>query len=129
MTSWTFSGNSQYKTGNLLLYDEPKWLACTGWLIEMFGYIRVPLHLIPLPPIGRIDDGVDKLNYQQYWGDFGHLFFFYAYLPLFIWYETNPNRKMLSFPLTYDRIKELFGDSNPDYFKRAEEQTDDPPVE
>ena len=119
VTSWSFGGNSlpQFRSGTVTFYDDPLWLATCGWLIDgVIGYGCRLLHWIKLPKWIYITHEGIKYSLSQWYGNVGTIYHFVIYQPLYLRYYYHPNRKVVDIEVGYDKLKEMFGEHNPEYF-------------
>jgi hypothetical protein len=119
VTSWSFGGNSlpQFRSGTVTFYDDPLWLSIWGWIIDnIIRYGCWLFHWIKLPKSIYITDEGIKYSLREWWGDVGELYHIYIYGKLWTWYCCHPSRKIVDIEVGYDKLKEMFGEHNPEYF-------------
>lgn len=125
MTSWSYAINKLYGTGAILLYEESWWIALCGWIINnVIGYGCHLLHWIKFPNWIKIDRNGYTYGLGEYYGDLGQLYHILIFDPLFQWHIRH--RKEIWVEVGYDRVKELFGASNPKFFADHEAIPDAP---
>lgn len=121
---WTYGANAlpQFRRGHLYLIDEPAWLALAGWFIDQAGRGCCLFHWIKLPAWLHITDKDGRRwSWAEWWGDLGQVWHAKIFCPLFYWHDGHPRRKQITVEIGYDRLKEVLGAYDPEYFKDCED--------
>jgi hypothetical protein len=126
-TSYTYGANAleKYRLGAIYLRDEPLWLAVAGYLIDLTGYVSQVLGYVHLPESIKIIRDGHEYSLRDYYGSFGDLWHIYVFDALFQWHWNHPRAVNIDVEIGYDRLKELFGKSAPEYFTECEKDKEE----
>lgn len=125
MKDWTYGINSlpQFKSGHIVLIEQPWWLAFIEWYIDnVIGRFCCLFHWINLPKWLYITDKDDgkKYSWYEWWGDVGALWHLYVFCPCFYWYCDHPKRIEYKVEIGSDKLKEILYSNDPKYFDDEE---------
>ena len=123
ITSYSFGGNAlaKFRSGSIYLREEPRWLAFTGYLINLIGYVCRPLHWIKLPKSIKVMRDGHEYSLRDYYGSVGDLYHIFVYDKLFQWHWAHPKAVNLTVSVGYDKLKSIFEKTYPEYFKECDQ--------
>lgn len=126
MKSWSFSANSlpEWNTGVVHLIDQPWYLAAFEWFVwhGLAGFPYTVLRHIPLPnwfPKQRnLPYETDLYTLRDWYGTLGDLWWIFVFDPAFQWMWSKQQKYEITVDIGYPKLKELFGEYDPKFFKR-----------
>jgi hypothetical protein len=136
VTSWAIAANSHksWRSGCVLCVEQPLSLAFFEWFMDnVLAAVCCGLHWIKFPNWPRRKwESDDDCEYtpKEYWGDLGIWYHCHIFVPIFDWYYRRQSRKEWTVEVGYDRLKEIFGEKETEFFKEQDEfwakDSDDP---
>ena len=127
MRTWYISGNAlkRYKYGSVDVEEMPWWLFVVDWWAD-YGCSFIPP--IPFPKFFKItiheDDGTTyESTPREYWGDLEQWYCGTVASPLTQWVFRHPKRKSYTVEIGYDKLREIFYESDKKWFDDFEKST------
>ena len=122
--AWTLAANAlpEFRYGTVCLTKEPNWLACVRWFIERV--LSLPCSIrIPFPdwsPRQRDETDPTLFTLSEWYGTAGDWWHAHVCGPALDWCWSHPKRIEISVDVGYDQLKELFGQTDAEFFVEME---------
>lgn len=127
--TWNIGTNSrpEFRYGTLYVYDEPVWLAICNWFVNtVVSFPYTALGWVPLPSWPRRQwrhcKPGETYTLREYYGTLGDLWFAFVYTHCLNWVWDRRMKYEIRVELGFDRLRELFGDTEAEYFRQVDEQ-------
>lgn len=123
MKSWSYGINRHEDHGHVEIVDAPWWLVIIESLAFWIDWQW--LHRVPLPDwpqIIRQEGWGDErpLTPQEWMGDVGCVVLYCVSVPLINWVYRHPRWNERHVEVGFERIKELFGEEDAEFFAEHE---------
>ena len=122
MKSWTYAANQQ--KGSIIVVEQPLWLSIVEWGIESIIHPMIhSFEWLTLPSFIKIIVDDEQMAWKEYWGSVSDYLCCRIYIRLLNWYFNHPSRKETMIEIGYEKLKQLFVDSDPNFFAEIEDNT------
>ena len=124
MKNWSYGINSLYKTGHIFLEEAPWYVFAIARAVE---WTCDYMPEIPFSDRSIVDEDGNETTLKEYYGDLSQWWHCKVHDPIFQWAEKQKSTTTIE--MSYEKIKELFYESNRKFFddheKIDEELTDE----